>query len=399
MELTKISPSLDMKKSATINHDKKSILVLIDWFHPGYKAGGPIRSCVNFSYAMKNEYNIWVMTSDTDHGSDKPYENIETNKWTHFDDNIQVMYVSSDQKKIAKSYDIIKKINPDFIYINVVFSIFFSIYPLLLKVLGLLKNQVVICPRGVFNAHGLATKTFKKTTFLKVMKAIGAFKNVTFHATTDLENNDTRKLLGNDKKIVTVSNFPPSKIGAFNLREKEENTLSLVYIARVHPIKNLLFFLKLLKKFNPQITLNIYGPIEDQEYWELCKIEIEKNNHLINYKGEIKHAEVSKKLSNNDFLVLPTTGENFGHSILESFMESRPVIIADTTPWKNLEEKKVGWELSIEDDIEFLAALNKAYQMSNAEYKEWSKNSWKLANAVISNNATLKTYKKIFSNG
>jgi len=385
-------------KSKVQGASKHNILVLIDWFHPGFKAGGPIRSSVNFAYAMANDYNIWVMTSDTDHGADKPYENIETNKWIHFDKNIQVMYVSVDQKKIGRSYNIIKELNPEYIYINVVFSVFFSIYPLLLKVLGILKNQFVICPRGVFNAHGLATKRLKKTTFLKAMKFIGAFRNVTFHATTDLENRDTKKLLGDDKKIVTVPNFPPSKIRPFNSRPKKANTLSLVYIARVHPIKNLLFFLKLLKKFDHQIRLNIVGPIEDAEYWENCQAEIKNSKHLINYIGEITHDEVSEKLTDHDFLVLPTTGENFGHSILESFMASRPVIIANTTPWKDLSEKKVGWELTIESDVEFLNALDLAYKMDSDTYQEWSNNSWALANSVVSNFSTLKTYKKIFSN-
>ena len=53
---------------------KKKVLVLVDWFAPGYKAGGPIQSCVNFVFAMKNIFDLSVLTTDTDHGDTVPYE-------------------------------------------------------------------------------------------------------------------------------------------------------------------------------------------------------------------------------------------------------------------------------------------------------------------------------------
>ena len=33
---------------------------MIDWFDPAFKAGGPIRSCVNFVAQLHNEFDIYV---------------------------------------------------------------------------------------------------------------------------------------------------------------------------------------------------------------------------------------------------------------------------------------------------------------------------------------------------
>jgi len=379
--------------------DKPNILVLVDWFHPGFRAGGPIRSCLNFAYAMAKDYNIWVLSADTDFGSEQPYSDIEVNQWVDFDDNIKAMYLSKDKKNYTQVKETIGNLNPDYVYINIVFSVVYSIFPLLMKVRNQIKSQFVICPRGMFNQHGISKKTFKKTTFLNVMKTIGAFKGVTFHATSELEKNDIKKFLGDQQNVITVPNFPPSKIEPFQPRTKKEKSLSLIYLARIHPVKNLLFFLKLLLKFPHQIKLNIYGPVEDAEYWKSCQAIIEQSDSEITHKGEVTHDQVKHILKEHDFLLLPTHGENFGHSILESFQAGRPVMIANTTPWRNLKAKKVGWDLTIEKEDEFLEALEKAYFMDNETYLEWSKNSWNLASEVINESTTLETYKTIFPNG
>ena len=40
---------------------KKKILVFVDWYLPGFKAGGPIRSCANLISHFSNEYDFFVL--------------------------------------------------------------------------------------------------------------------------------------------------------------------------------------------------------------------------------------------------------------------------------------------------------------------------------------------------
>ena len=60
----------------------KTIFLFADWYEPGYRAGGPIRSCVNFVRSMEGDYRIFVFTSDRDLGAAGPYPDIATDCWT-----------------------------------------------------------------------------------------------------------------------------------------------------------------------------------------------------------------------------------------------------------------------------------------------------------------------------
>src|SRR5260221_3013456 len=76
---------------------KKKILLFSDWYEPGYKAGGPIRSCVNFVQHMSADYAIYIFTSDRDLDADKAYESIITDQWQKQDSDINIYYCSPVQ--------------------------------------------------------------------------------------------------------------------------------------------------------------------------------------------------------------------------------------------------------------------------------------------------------------
>ena len=40
---------------------RKKILVAIDWYLPGYKAGGPIRSCASIINCLKDDFDFAVL--------------------------------------------------------------------------------------------------------------------------------------------------------------------------------------------------------------------------------------------------------------------------------------------------------------------------------------------------
>ena len=57
---------------------KPQLIILSDWFAPGYRAGGPITSCVNLSYAMRDYFDVKIITSDRDFGDRKRYASTAT---------------------------------------------------------------------------------------------------------------------------------------------------------------------------------------------------------------------------------------------------------------------------------------------------------------------------------
>jgi glycosyltransferase involved in cell wall biosynthesis len=59
----------------------------------------------------------------------------------------------------------------------------------------------------------------------------------------------------------------------------------------------------------------------------------------------------------HDLFLFPTRGENFGHVIIESLSAGTPVLLANTTPWQNLEQFGVGWDLPLDNELEFVKRI------------------------------------------
>src|SRR5689334_4388168 len=144
----------------------KTILVFADWFEPGFKAGGPIRSCVHFVHQMKERYNIYVFTTDRDLNDTVPYNNIEPDKWLAYDKEVQVFYCSPPQLSWSNIQKQEKDIQPDFIYLNSMYSRYFTIYPLLMQRLGLISSKIILAPRGMLKESAVQFKSSKKKLFL-----------------------------------------------------------------------------------------------------------------------------------------------------------------------------------------------------------------------------------------
>ncbi len=95
--------------------------------------------------------------------------------------------------------------------------------------------------------------------------------------------------------------------------------------------------------------------------------------------------------------MLPTLGENFGHAIFESFAAGRPVLISDKTPWRGLAAKKAGWDIALEDEKAFIAAVQQAAGMGQEEFNEWCDGARQLAEKVTKETDLKQHYLKLFN--
>ena len=66
-----------------IKLNKLNILVLCDWYLPGYKGGSLIRRISSMVEPFSNEFSFRILTStrDRDVFEEAPYPNIKFNKW------------------------------------------------------------------------------------------------------------------------------------------------------------------------------------------------------------------------------------------------------------------------------------------------------------------------------
>lgn len=377
----------------------KKVLVLVDWFAPGYKAGGPIQSCVNFAFALKKEFAIHVLTTDTDHGETHGYEGIPTGEWiTNLHPDIKVNYLQKSTLRPAQLKKEILALEADYIYLNHLFSPLFVVYPLWLKYRGQLKAKIILCPRGALYDSALSVKPWKKTPFLKLFKWMGIHKHIVFHATNEREKTAIQHYFPGST-ILIADNLPNSNQPVFRTCPKQAGAVKCIFIARIVPIKNLLFFLNVLEKINVTVELTVIGPVEDRSYWNECQQKIGQltGRIVVNYMGPRRNDELMPILQDHHLFVLPTTGENFGHSIFEALLAGRPVLISDQTPWLGLSAKKAGWDLPLNDPAAFARVVEEVAGWDQARFDEWARSSWEYARQFIENPDLQRQYLQLFA--
>ncbi|MBC7826429.1 MAG: glycosyltransferase family 4 protein, partial [Chitinophagaceae bacterium] len=275
---------------------KKKLLLLSDWFDPAYKAGGPIRSSVNFVTQMKNEYEIFVLTSDRDLNDIKPMATITINKWVEYVPGVKVFYAAIQNLRLQNIKDHINSVGPDVVYLNSMFSKKFTIYPLWLKRSNRISSKIVLAPRGMLKSSALDFKKRKKRIFLSMLKWMKIPQLVTFHATDERENADVIKEFGREIRVETIPNFPGAQYEFSSPRGKQKGFLDILFIGRIHPIKGLDILLIALKNVKQKIRLTIVGNPEDIAYRNLCKRLISELPKEIqaNFANEVPHQTINQ---------------------------------------------------------------------------------------------------------
>lgn len=378
---------------------KKKILVFIDWFLPGYKAGGQIPSVANLIKLLKDEADFFVVTSDRDEGDTAPYPSVPTNQWIEKHD-ARIIYLSPEQQNRKMLQKIITSQPFDHIYFNSFFSYRFTILPLMIAKKRQPAAKILLAPRGMLGSGALAIKAFKKKLFLHIARFKGLYSNIEWHASSSLEANEIRAIFGNNLTIKTAidisllpqHNLPPA-------RNKTEGHLRLFFLSRITEKKNLHQALQFLPKVKARhIVFDIIGPVDDKKYWEKCQQTIQELPAFVevNYKGSVAHTQLPEMLRSYHFFLFPTRNENYGHVIAEALVEGCPVIISDQTPWRQLQSYNAGWDIPLSETNRWIEVLNYCAAMNNDEFSSMSANALKFARKRLLNPQIIADNKRLF---
>jgi glycosyltransferase involved in cell wall biosynthesis len=380
------------------NQPKKRILVFIDWYLPGYKAGGPVRSMANMVDHLSDDFDFYIVTRNNEYGEASPYSSVVSDCWNNVGSSVKVWYCSAGKSSLLLWRRLIKESACDVVYINGIYSMFFSLMPLV-AAKSLSFKRIIVAPRGMLATSAIHVKRGKKELFLRLARLAGLFRKVIWHVTNIAEANQVQSVLNPKASFVTAANLPRMVVGTSESIEKRVGHLSLCSLARIAPEKNTLYAIESLLGLDESVIveLDLYGQIYDQNYWSQCQEVIGQlpQNITVTYKGFVPPDEVAITLKNYHALFLPSRGENFGHVILESFMAGRPVIISDQTPWKNLAEQKAGWELPLQNKMDFARVINGLAEMSQSGYNEWCKGAWQLGQSVATDVKLVEVYKEM----
>lgn len=379
----------------------KKILVFSAYYLPGYKGGGPIRCIENTVKALENDFEFSIVTSDRDLGDKTKYQGIENDKWTQLN-GTEIYYSKPGLLSLFSLIKTLKNKDFDLFYFNSFFSWKFTILPLILIKMRLLRNKsIVLAPRGEFSDGALNLKSNKKKLFIKLSRILGLYKNILWQASSNFEVQDIENQIGKYVEVKVAPEIPSYIEDVFQNKRFNKNVgeVRLIFLSRISPKKNLIGALELLRKVKGRVIFSIFGPIEDKVYWGKCQNIISgmPNNIKVIYEGSIDHNSVYKRLAENHFFFLPTHGENFGYVIIEALTVGCPVIISDQTPWRSLEEKGCGWDLSLDSQNEIISILERCVGMDKIQYEIMSTKAYDYGKQYLNNDETIKKTQTLFN--
>lgn len=329
------------------------ILIILTGFLPGKKFGGPPISVDNFCSLMKED-ECFIVTRNHDMGETETYKDIKSG-WNDRG-NCKVLYLSDKEYGYRKYEEVIKEINPDVIYLQGLFQ------NCIIPCLFLAKKHnipVLLAPRGELCA-GAFKKKYKKGPYIIFLKIFGLLNKVHFQSTSEEETEAIMQHLGiTEDRIHFLTNVPSIPKKEYPVPEKQPGVAKFIFISRIVRKKNLKAAISYFKNIEGDVTFDIYGPIEDKDYWQECQDEIKllPSNIKVNYCGLVSHNQIHETFARYHAFLFPTFSENFGHVIAEALSVGCPVIISDQTPWNDVEKYNAGWALAIDKEQLFVNAI------------------------------------------
>ena len=352
------------------------VLVCVPRYLPGFKSGGPIRSVSNMVANLSPHFEFHVVTRDRDAMDKRSYPGVCPGKWYQVG-GAQVLYCSSIRRAVLlQAYNYVQ---PDLILLNS-FHDDFSRAMLLHRLMGKLgRTPVILAPRGEFSPGALQIRRWKKIVYRFGAMAINLYEGLWWQATSGREKDEilsaspARRM--SSERILVAHNINDSPTPSAHHPGKTRGDVKIAFISRINEKKNLHFISDIARDIRGRLELNVYGPIADKDvkYWKFCEglFADLPTNISVAYHGSLDHSRVPGVLHGHHFFLLPTKGENFCHSAVESFTNGTPVLLSDRTPWTNLNEAKAGFDISLSDRKGWVSALQYCVDMDQDTYTEY----------------------------
>lgn len=349
------------------------MLTLIDYYLPGYKAGGSLRMVANVVDQLSDEYEFLVVTRNRDLGDSRPYATAKSRKWIE-QGHARVMYLGPPALMANSIRRLLRSTRYDILWLNSFFSPFMTLLPLALRRAGMAPTvPIVVAPQGEFSPGALGLRASQKAMFIRAARLLSLYRDVTWKASSDAEALDIRRQMRDHCAHIVIApdlvqrRDPKLAETAFAGAKSRAGPLRMIFLSRVAPKKNLSFLLKVLSTVRHAIDLAIVGPHEDADYWAMCERQIEAmpNNVRVTVSGHVPNHEVGEVLASHDLFALPTLGENFGHVVVESLSVGTPVLVSDRTPWKSDDAGAV--EALPLEEVKWQCAIQRWSQLDRAE--------------------------------
>jgi len=348
------------------------ILHVIPSYYPALNAGGPITTSyqLNNSLIKKPNIEINVLTTDAGGPRSKPINILDLKP--NFYLYPVIMEKSCTYIRGNISFGLLKKLSKliiwsDIIHLNATFS--FSTIPTLYycrkwnkPLIWTLHGAILDdTQRDVFDPQPFYIK-FLKSIWIKICNEFIDPKNMVIHVTSEQELNATKNKFSKATFILIPHGVELPNLDNQNKKWKLNNSLHILYIGRLAPVKGIENLLRAVKLINIPMNLYIYGSGNIDYENKLKKLTKELNlMDKVLFMGVVDGKEKEKAFLEADICIVPSYSENFGMVVIEALSYSIPVIVSRSLSWQDIE--KVGCGFSVENDpLNLAKAIEIAYQ-------------------------------------
>ncbi len=390
------------ERQIILKKKRKKILFLCPYFFPGFRAGGPQQTVANIADMYGDDAHIYILTQNHDLGMKTCYEDVKNGQWLPYG-KAKVKYLSRHDYRFGG----IKK---EYMKFDTVYSCGMfepnTISVLIIHRLSGKKQKLYAAPMGVFSRRALKSKYIKKMVFLRLFYILGMFQDIIWSFSSLKELEDAKRALGHHavRNYIIAEDIPRKADFSRNRqhildKSKKPGSLRIVFLSRICRQKNLGFCMDILQRVKTgKVRFDIYGIIEDQDYWKECREKIKKlPAHIsVRYCGIVKPDHVMQTLQNYDVFLFPTKGENYGHVIYEALCAGCVPVVSDTTPWDVLTEKGAGEIISYNDIEGFRKKIEEYLEMESQEIVIRKMNAVQLAEEKYKQSLEDSGYRELF---
>lgn len=207
----------------------------------------------------------------------------------------------------------------------------------------------VLSPRGMLEPWALDYKARKKKLAWWAYQQRIVASAAAVVATSEQECANVKQLFPNLPVAIIPNGVDlPATGNALPNGSRAANSGTVLFMSRIHPVKNLTGLLHAWKLLPPEVAIGwrlaIAGPDEvghGKIVTDLVReLDLQHSVELIGAVGEDRKAAVWQSA---DVFVLPSFSENFGVVVAEALAHGLPVIATTGTPWRELPGRGCGW--------------------------------------------------------
>lgn len=370
----------------------------VDYYLPGYKAGGAIRTVAHMAGQLAPAVELHVVARDRDFEDTAPYPVAVPGGWSRLGDT-PVRYLAPAELRARAVARALHEARPDVLYFNSAFSPVFTLGPLALRMAGRLPRvPVVVAPRGELSEGALTTRRGKKVAFLRMARGAGLYRGVLWQASSELEAGEIRRWFGAGARVFVAPDLRERPAAPRPPAPKRPGELRAVFLSRVSSKKNLAGALEMLAGVRGDVLLTVHGPLDDPAHWALCQRRIAElpANVRVDVAGSLRPEQIPDALGRHHLFLFPTLGENFGHVVLEALLAGLPVLTSDRTPWGGMDAAGAGWTLPLEQPERFTAVLQGYVDAGGDEHARRSAAARAFGEAAARDESVLEANRALF---